>query len=75
MIRTQISFDAGLYAKAKEVARRRGISLAELCRRGLEEIIGRQPSGKPWMEYAGTLSGRPEDSGAVDEVVYGRDRP
>ena len=75
MIRTQISFDASLYAKAKEVARRQGISLAELCRRGLEEIIGRQPSDKPWMKYAGIVEGRPEDSGTVDEVVYGRDRP
>ena len=75
MIRTQISFDANLYAEAKAVARRQGISLAELCRRGLQEILGRQSSAKPWMEYSGILSGRPEDSATVDSVVYDRDRP
>lgn len=75
MIRTQISFDAGLYAKAKDIARRQGISLAELCRRGLEGMILRQPSGKPWMKYAGIVQGSPEDSSTVDEVVYRRDRP
>ncbi len=75
MIRTQISFDADLYARAKVAARRQGISLAELCRRSLEQLIGRQPSDKPWMKYSGIVEGRPEDSGTVDEVVYGRDRP
>jgi hypothetical protein len=75
MIRTQISVDAALYARAKEVARRMGISLAELCRRGLEEVVARQPSDKPWMAYAGKIDGRPEDSSTVDEVVYGRTEP
>ena len=58
MIRTQISVDADLYAKARATARRKGISLAELCRRGLEEAVAREPSDKPWMKYAGTLHGR-----------------
>jgi hypothetical protein len=75
MIRTQISVDADLYAKARATARRQGISLAELCRRGLEEAVARQPSGKPWMKYAGIVEGSPEDSSSVDAVVYGRDRP
>ena len=75
MIRTQISVDGDVYARAKGVARRMGISLAELCRRGLEETIARQPTSKPWMEYAGILEGRPEDSSTVDEVVGGRFEP
>ena len=75
MIRTQISVDAALYARAKEVARRQGISLAELCRRSLEEAVARQPSDKPWMKYAGIVEGGRDDSSTVDEVVYGRDRP
>jgi hypothetical protein len=75
MIRTQISVDADLYAKAKEVARDLGISLAELCRRSLEETVARQPSDKPWMQYAGTIEGDATDSGTVDDVVYGRDKP
>ena len=75
MIRTQISVDAALYARAKQVARRQGISLAELCRRSLAEAVGRQPSKKPWMAFAGMVEGRPEDSSTVDEVVYGREAP
>jgi hypothetical protein len=75
MIRTQISVDPRLYSRAKAVARRMGISLAELCRRGLEEAVARQPSDKPWMAYAGVIEGRPEDSSTVDEVVYGRAEP
>lgn len=75
MIRTQISVDAKLYTRAKEVARDQGISLAELCRRSLEEMVARQPSDKPWMQYAGILEGDAQDSGTVDDVVYDRDKP
>ena len=75
MVRTQISVDAELYTRAKMVARREGISLAELCRRSLETAVAAQPTGKPWMKYAGIVEGRPDDSSTVDDVVYGRDRP
>jgi len=75
MIRTQISVDEETYKKAKEVARRRGISLAELCRRSLAEIIAREPTTRPWMAYAGILDGNPEDSSDVDSVVYDREKP
>jgi len=75
MIRTQISVDEGLYERAKQLARRRGISLAELCRRSLESIVAREPSDKPWMIYAGVLHGRADDSSSVDTVVYDREVP
>lgn len=75
MIRTQISVDKALYDRAKEVARRKGISLAELCRRSLEEAVAQEPVDKPWMSYCGILEGDPEDSETVDEVVYGRSEP
>lgn len=75
MVRTQISVDEVLYRRAKLVARRRGISLAELCRRSLEETVSREPSDKPWMAYAGILDGSPTDSESVDDVVYGREAP
>jgi hypothetical protein len=75
MIRTQISVDAALYAKAKQIAKRQGISLAELCRRSLENAVAREPGDKPWMKYAGVFEGEADDSGSVDDVVYGRDRP
>jgi hypothetical protein len=75
MIRTQISVDEELYRRAKELARRKGISLAELCRRGLEELVARDPSDKPWMSYAGLLEGEEDASESVDSVVYGREAP
>ena len=75
MIRTQISVDEATYKKAKQIARRKGISLAELCRRSLEEAISREPSDKPWMSFAGVLEGSRDDSSTVDAVVYGREKP
>jgi hypothetical protein len=75
MVRTQISVDEVLYRRAKLVARRRGISLAELCRRSLEETIAKEPSDKPWMAYSGIVEGSPDDSESVDDVVYGREAP
>lgn len=75
MIRTQISVDEELYERAKLVARRHGISLAELVRRGLEELVSREPTDKPWMAFAGIYAEDESDSSTVDEVVYGRETP
>ncbi len=75
MIRTQISVDESLYRRAKLIARRKGVSLAELCRRSLEELIAKEPSDKPWMTFAGIFEGAESDSESVDRVVYGRETP
>ena len=75
MIRTQISVDRSLYRRAKTVAKRKGISLAELCRRSLQEFVAKEPSDKPWMAFAGIFDGTASDSESVDEVVYGREAP
>jgi hypothetical protein len=75
MIRTQISFDKALYERAKRAAKRRGVSLAELCRRSVAEVVARDDVQHPWMNYIGTVDGEPDDSTSVDEVVYGRDAP
>ena len=75
MIRTQISVDEELYRRAKEVARRMGISLAELVRRSLSEVVARQPDDRPWMALAGLFEGETGDSESVDAVVYDREQP
>jgi post-segregation antitoxin (ccd killing protein) len=75
MIRTQISVDDDLYRRAKVLARRDGISLAELCRRSLQAAVAKQPSDKPWMAFAGIVEGSPSDSESVDDVLYGRETP
>lgn len=76
MIRTQISFDAALYRSARLVAKRRGVSLAELCRAGLRSVIADETSDAPWMKYVGMFESDDERlSESIDEVVYGRERP
>jgi len=75
MKRTQISVDEDLYRRAKAIARRKSISLAELCRRSLEALIAREPDDRPWMSYAGILEGDEESSESVDAVVYDRESP
>ena len=44
MIRTQIQLPDTLYNRARKIARNSEISLAELCRRGLEYIISVSPA-------------------------------
>lgn len=71
MIRTQISLDAQEYALVKQEARALGISIAELIRRAVRQMLParRQP---PWMRYAGFVeSGNAKSSQSIDEIVYG----
>lgn len=80
MLRTQISFDPDEYEAARRIAARRGLSLAELCRRGLREALAKEKAahgrGQPWMRHAGTLaSGDERASESIDSVVYGRAEP
>ena len=72
MIRTQISLDEREYALAKKHAAKIGISVAELLRRALREVL--PPEGDaPWMRYAGFVeSGNPRSSQMIDEIIYGR---
>jgi hypothetical protein len=75
MVRTQISFDKALYDRARRAAKRQGVSLAELCRRSVAEVLGRDDAAQPWMKYIGVIEGKPHDSSTVDAVVYDRDAP
>lgn len=72
MIRTQVSLSREEYIAAKAEANRLGISLAELLRRSLRQLLPADPS-QPWMRYAGMIeSGDPDSSHRVDEIVYGQ---
>lgn len=72
MIRTQISLSEQEYEAAKREAARLGISLAELLRRSLRNLLPVDDK-KPWMRYAGMIeSGEPESSRRIDEIVYGQ---
>jgi Ribbon-helix-helix protein, copG family len=72
MIRTQVSLNEDEYRAAKQEAKRLGISLAELVRRSLRNIVPVSDSA-PWMRYAGMIeSGDPNSSQRIDEIVYGQ---
>lgn len=72
MIRTQISLSGREYEAAKREAKRQGISLAELLRRSLRELLPADES-RPWMRYAGMIeTSDPRSSRKIDDVVYGR---
>ncbi len=71
MIRTQISLDKSEYMLAKKEASALGISVAELVRRAVRQVIPPE-GGKPWMRFAGLVeSGDPHSSQNLDEIVYG----
>jgi hypothetical protein len=71
MIRTQISLSEKEYEMAKREAARLGISLAELFRRSLRQVLPVDES-KPWMRYAGMIeSGDAQSSRSIDEIIDG----
>jgi hypothetical protein len=71
MIRTQISLSEKEYEMAKREAARLGISLAELLRRSLRQVLPVDES-KPWMRYAGMIeSGDAQSSRSIDEIIDG----
>lgn len=56
---------------AKREAARLGISLAELFRRSLRQVLPVDES-KPWMRYAGMIeSGDAQSSRSIDEIIDG----
>ena len=71
MVRTQISLSEEEYEAAKLEAERLGISLAELLRRSLRQLLPVDQS-KPWMRFAGMVeSGDSSSSQKIDDIVYG----
>ncbi len=71
MIRTQVSLNEREYALAKKEAKALGVSLAELVRRAVRQMLPPE-SDAPWMRYAGFVeSGNPRSGQTVDEIVYG----
>ena len=74
MIRTQISLSKEEYQAAKAEAARLGISLAELLRRSVRQLLPADET-RPWMRYAGMVeSGEKDASQKIDEIVYGQKR-
>jgi hypothetical protein len=72
MVRTQISLSEEEYDAAKREAGRLGISLAELLRRSLRQLLPVDKS-KPWMRLAGMVeSGDSSSSQSIDDIVYGQ---
>ena len=74
MIRTQISLTEEEYKAAKAEAGRLGVSLAELLRRSLRNMLPADEK-KSWMRYAGMVeSGDRNASQKIDQIIYGHKR-
>jgi hypothetical protein len=74
MIRTQISLDEKEYRLAKKCAKEQGISVAEYVRRAIRQSLPPRRTSersKPWMRFAGMVSGDANSSQTIDDVVYG----
>ena len=72
MIRTQVSLSKEEYQAAKAEAARLGISLAELLRRSVRQLLPADET-RPWMRYAGMVETGEKDAGQkIDEIVYGQ---
>lgn len=72
MIRTQISLNEREYAAVKAEAARLGVSLAELLRRSVRNLLPADEK-KPWMRYAGMVeTGEKDASQKIDSIVYAR---
>ncbi len=71
MIRTQIRLDATEYKLLKEQSRALGVSLEEIIRRAIRDVLPHDNRGA-WMRFAGLVeSGDSRLSQSVDEVAYG----
>jgi hypothetical protein len=70
MVRTQVSLDEKEYKLAKKSAKAQGISVAEYVRRAIRRSLS--DADKPWMKYAGMVSGDRDSSDTIDDVVYRR---
>jgi hypothetical protein len=71
MIRTQVSLHKHEYDLARKQAAALGISVAELIRRAIRQVLP-VPGEGPWMKYAGFIeSGDSNSSQSIDDIVYG----
>jgi hypothetical protein len=77
MKRLQISIEPGLDAAVGRRADEEGISKAEVIRRCVREEIQPLPSieDDPLFKMFGSVSGDPDSSMSVDDVVYGPSNP
>lgn len=71
MIRTQIQLTEEQTLRLKELAARRGVSLAELVREGVEHLLAESEHDQKWRQ-ASTLVGR--YSGEASDVAVNHDR-
>lgn len=71
MIRTQIQLTEAQASALKELAARRGISLAESIRQGVERILAESEQAEKWR-WASALVGRYRD--AACDVATNHDR-
>ncbi|MFN2420743.1 MAG: ribbon-helix-helix protein, CopG family [Gemmatimonadota bacterium] len=75
MIRTQIQLTEQQYRQLRRLAAERNISLAELVRRSVDELLGKEtPSRRELYDRAAEWIGRFEDRDGATDVSVNHDR-
>ena len=50
MVRAQVQFDAAQHRRLKELTAKRGVSVAQLVREGVEVLLSADRAASPWDE-------------------------
>lgn len=79
MIRTQVYLPEDLHREAKLVAANADLTLSDLVRKGLLEVVRKTRKKKrkdPFKNFVGSISGGPKDlSAKIDYYLYGDGNP
>jgi hypothetical protein len=73
MVRTQVQFDKPQYERLKQLAARRGVSMAQLVREGVEAILLEDGARDPWDDLF-AIVGKYGGGGAPEDVGREHDR-
>lgn len=63
MTRTQVQFERGQYERLKELATRRGVSMAQLVREAVEQILARYQTRDRWDDLFSVVGKHVDENG------------
>jgi hypothetical protein len=77
MVRMQLHLTESQDRRLRAMARKTGLSRAELIRRGIEQLLGDQSAGDPLLDLMGAAGPGPRSDAAEahDEVLYRPEEP
>ncbi len=73
MVRTQVQLTDEQHKKLRALAAKRGVSLAEIVREGVDEVLKREPTQDSWGKLWSVV-GSCHDGSEVKDVARNHDR-